>query len=179
MSDYRLQPEMTPSSLFGRSIYSVLREYGLRCYWEGVIRRQIAMDAHGRCQVCDVRKDSIYERVTVTGTNLPWASCHEVWEYDFKSETATVVDLKLICRRCNLSIHIGIAASEFSGLGNNKAWDEIMAHIARVNEISIGEAEAIANEVLGRSSIHDQVDWKPVISESLQERFPALQLISL
>ena len=113
------------------------------------------------------------------GINLTWASCHEVWEYDFDSETATIVDLKLICRMCNLSIHIGIAASEFLGLGNQAAWNEIISHIARVNEISVGEAEALASDVLGRSSSHDQIDWKPVISDYLQERFPELQLVSL
>jgi hypothetical protein len=170
---------MTPYSLRYRSIYITLRGYGLRCYWEGVIRKTIAQEAKGRCQICGVSRDGIYQRVSHFEERLPWASCHEIWQYDKKNKKATVVDLKLICRRCNLSVHIGIAASEFLGNIKMDAWNEIIAHIARVNEISISDADSLVNKVLSRDDDIDEIEWTPVISTRLQKKFPALQLIDL
>lgn len=179
MPDLKLQPQMTPLSLRGRSIYGVLRKFGLRCYWEGVIRRSIARDAQGQCQICGVGRKSVYERVSHFDQKLPWASCHEVWKYDKRKKTATIVDLKLICRRCNLSLHIGIAASRFLGEHNTDAWDEIISHIARVNGIAVTDAGSIVEKVLNRDMFFDEIEWKPTISSKLQDRFPALQLIDL
>ncbi len=179
MPNLKLQPQMTPLSLRRRSIYRTLREYGLRCYWEGAIRRSISIDAKGRCQICGVGRTSVYERVSHLDEKLPWASCHEVWKYDKRKERATIVELKLICRRCNLSLHIGIAASRFLGEGISEAWDEIISHIARVNDIPTSEADSIVHKVLNRDSSFDEIDWKPTISSKLQDRFPALQLIDL
>jgi len=156
-----------------------LRKFGLRCYWEGVIRRTIAQEAQSRCQICGVKRESTYERVTHLNKSLPWASCHEIWRYTRKNHVATVVDLKLICRRCNLSIHIGISASVFLGKVNLEAFNEIVAHIARVNEITVAEADQLVSKVLSRDDPDDSIEWTPVISKKLQKKFPALQLIEL
>jgi len=179
MSKLKLQPEMTPYSLRNRSIYSTLRKFGLRCYWEGVIRRTIAQEAEGRCQICAVSRSSAYNRVSHLEEILPWACCHEIWRYDRKNKKATIVNLKLICRRCNLSIHIGKSASVFLGNVKTDAWNELIAHIAQVNETSISEANKLVNNALSRDDIFDDIEWTPVISKRLQKKFPALQLIEL
>jgi hypothetical protein len=59
------------------------------------------------------------------------------------------------------------------------AWNEIIAHIARVNEISISDADSLVNKVLSRDDDIDEIEWTPVISTRLQKKFPALQLIDL
>ena len=175
----KLQPHLTPQHLRGRTISEVLRKHGLRCYWEGVIRREVARKAKGRCQICGVRRDSARDRASSLDAPLPWAACHEVWSYDFDTRTATITALQHVCRRCNQSLHIGIAASRFLGEGNIASWDEVVNHIARVNRISLQQAQGLVDKALGGQPRLDSVRWKPKISEPLLERFPALRLIRL
>jgi len=67
----------------------------------------------------------------------------------------------------------------FLGKVNLEAFNEIVAHIARVNEITVAEADQLVSKVLSRDDPDDSIEWTPVISKKLQKKFPALQLIEL
>ena len=153
---HRLQPELVPRPLWGRSIYRSVR----RSLWDQDIRQKVMETAQGVCQCCGAE----YAKGMI---------CHEVWQYHEESHTAELAGFKLICRDCNFVHHIGKAST----LGQA---DDAVAHLARVNGIGIEEAKAIVSEAaaawLKRSLIED---WRITVSEQAAAQFPFLRFVDI
>jgi hypothetical protein len=82
--------------------------------WE-VLKKQTAKLTRYRCEICAGR-----------GRRWP-VECHEVWLYDDKTHTQTLVRLIALCPMCHKVKHIGLASV-------NGEFDEVRAHLMKVNQ---------------------------------------------
>jgi hypothetical protein len=106
----RLTIELVPSSCW----FSNVRSNVPSSVWE-VLKKQTAKLTRYRCEICAGR-----------GRRWP-VECHEVWLYDDKTHTQTLVRLIALCPMCHKVKHIGLASV-------NGEFDEVRAHLMKVNQ---------------------------------------------
>ncbi len=106
----RLTIELVPSSCW----FSNVRSNVPSSVWE-VLKKQTAKFTRYRCEICAGR-----------GRRWP-VECHEVWLYDDKTHTQTLVRLIALCPMCHKVKHIGLASV-------NGEFDEVRAHLMKVNQ---------------------------------------------
>ena len=106
----RLTIELVPSSCW----FSNVRSHVPSSVWE-VLKKQTAKLTRYRCEICAGR-----------GRRWP-VECHEVWLYDDKTHTQTLVRLIALCPMCHKVKHIGLASV-------NGEFDEVRAHLMKVNQ---------------------------------------------
>ena len=106
----RLTIELVPSSCW----FSNVRSNVPPSVWE-VLKKQTAKLTRHRCEICAGR-----------GRRWP-VECHEVWLYDDKTHTQTLVRLIALCPMCHKVKHIGLASA-------NGEFNEVRAHLMKVNQ---------------------------------------------
>ncbi len=159
-----LKPALVPRPLFGRSVCHVLG--AKRKAWRS-IRQQVIDSVASTCEYCGAQ----YEKGMV---------CHEVWDYDDQDRTATLIAFALACSDCNFTLHAGLALEVGSAEGSIDArGEQVVAHLAKVNEISNAEARAIVIHAFKEHAQRSQHSWEIGIAPHLVEKYPALANLKL
>jgi hypothetical protein len=149
----KLQPELVPGPLWGRSAY---RKLGRGKEWRSI--RQDALQASGsRCEAC--------------GVSTPPLFCHEKWDYNDRTGTATLVGFEILCDPCNWATHIGLA-------GVRGHSQEARAQLARVNHMTPEEVEALIERATGDWKRRSQMRWKVAVKHRLLGAYPQLRLFA-
>lgn len=132
----KLTIELVPSTAW----YSNVRSNVSQAEWD-VLRKDCYKKAGHNCEICGGR-----------GPKHP-VECHEIWSYDDDACTQTLDGLIALCPSCHQVKHIGLAQIQ----GN---YHKALAHLAKVNEISIEEAELYVEASFEIWSKRSQKEWK-------------------
>jgi hypothetical protein len=149
----KLMPHLVPKPLWGKSAAQLFKGKA-RAVWKR-IRSNALQVALGVCQVCS---DPVPE------SDL---NCHELWDYDDDRGTATLVGLRMQCRKCDCAVHMGRA--EKQGF-----LDVAIAQLYKVNGVGELEAMKLYRRARGIWSQRNKKQWRIVVAESLLERYPEL-----
>jgi len=106
----RLTIELVPASCW----FSNVRSSVPLSVWE-VLKKQTSKLTRHRCEICAGR-----------GRRWP-VECHEVWLYDDRTHTQTLVRLIALCPMCHKVKHIGLASV-------NGEFEEVRTHLMKVNQ---------------------------------------------
>lgn len=118
----KLTIELVPSTAW----YSNVRSNVSKEEWD-VLRKACYKKAGYKCEVCGGK-----------GPKHP-VECHEIWSYDDDTCKQTLEGLIALCPNCHKCKHIGYA--QISG-----NYESALKHLAKVNEITIEEAEKYVEE---------------------------------
>jgi hypothetical protein len=153
----KLSPQLVPKPLWGISTANKLKLDA----WQ-----QIRLDAIRRAgSCCEICRES---PSTPAGPRL---LCHEVWEYNDKVGTATLVPIEVHCAECDLVTHMGRA----------KARGFLHAAIERlcfVNEQSKPEAMQVFRKAMNVWRTRNKRKWQITISSDLVARYPQLAILT-
>jgi hypothetical protein len=150
---YKLRIELVPEALWGVNLRSAMSA----TMW-GQVGEIVFERAGGRCEICGG-----------VGRRHP-LECHEAWAYvpDRKLETGInsqiLRRLEALCPDCHLAKHIGFA--EKTGRG-----EKTMAHMARVNGISLATARLYVEETYETQRRFARLAWRQDI-EWFRSNFP-------
>lgn len=147
----KLMPHLIPKPLWGKSAANLLQ----RAAWAR-IRSDALEAARHACEVC-----------SAFGGTMTW---HELWDYDDKRGTATLIGLRIQCRDCDCAVHMGRARKR--GFG-----DVALAQLVKVNGISVREAKLLYVSALDKWKQRNKREWRIVVANSLLERY--LELATL
>jgi hypothetical protein len=111
-----------------------------------------------RCEVCGVSLSQLQ------GGTL---SCHELWSYDDKRNTATLVGFEMHCSDCDLATHIGRAFQHGYG-------EAAIAQLSRVNGITREEAQQLFRRAMKLWRERSRKKWRAVVAHPLLIRYPVL-----
>ncbi|HUG87050.1 MAG TPA: hypothetical protein VMM13_20950 [Euzebya sp.] len=162
-------PELVPSPLWGVSGSRLLPQP----VWRRIRQRQVDRGG-GWCEVCG-------------SAQAKGLVCHEVWEYTVADDggvlelastgaarrrsrhgTATLIGLRMQCRRCDQVTHYGLAESQGRG-PQARAW------LARLNGIDAELASAIVEVAYERHAGLSAIPvWDVVVRPSVAARHPEL-----
>ena len=167
-----LKPAMVPVPLWNRSVCQALGPKSKA--WRS-IRQQVIDDVSGTCDYCTQHYED--------GKNMV---CHEIWEYDDHSHTATLADFALACRDCNFALHPGAALEvgfrqEVTGKGSiAQRGNQAIEHLSRVNGITLDEAYTMLSQAL---KLHRErsrhKEWQILITGRLIEKYHVLDGLAL
>jgi hypothetical protein len=150
----KLMPHLVPKPLWGKSAAQLLLKGKGRAVWKQIRSDALQVALHA-CQVCsDPGPDSVLH-------------CHELWEYEDESGTATLVGLRIQCRKCDCAVHMGRA--EKHGLFN-----VAIARLCKVNGIGEPEAASLYRRAKGVWTQRNNKQWRIVVAKPLLERYPEL-----
>jgi hypothetical protein len=90
-------------------------------------------------QVWDVLRREVYARACyaceICGEGSLELHCHEVWAYDDKKKTQTLVKLQSLCKKCHCIKHWGnTVAQTHKGLYPNNYLQVLATHFCKVND---------------------------------------------
>ena len=131
--------ELVPSSSWGDNLRSRLS----RADWDR-LRKQSYASANFRCEICNGVG-------TAQGYNWP-VECHEVWEYDDKNHTQTLVRLISLCPKCHLVKHIGRAQMDGK-------FDLALGHLKKVNGWTDEAAKTHVREAFNKWQARSRSPW--------------------
>jgi hypothetical protein len=149
--ELKLVPHLVPKPLWGKSAANLLK----RAAWERIRVNALEL-ARRACQVCSSAA-SANDSLT----------CHELWDYDDESGTATLVGLRMQCRNCDSAVHMGRAVRR--GFGS-----AAIAQLVKVNRISAPEAKMLYGRAMGTWKQRNTKKWRIVVAKSLLERYPEM-----
>ncbi len=180
-----LAPRPVPTPLHGITLRRELGDGSQVGWWLTRISRPIRRAA-GVCEICGG-----------DGSDSPevWRlCCDEVWDYSegdelveqvynyglpyepYEEPTARLVDFQAVCWRCNFVIHTGLLLSQYRHLK-----DEVFAHGARVNEITVQEFDEEVHRVAQHHAAQSYIRWKITWEgweQLLQDKLAKLRLHS-
>jgi hypothetical protein len=121
----KLLSELIPKSCSFSNVRSILSKK----YWD-LLRKQCYDEANNKCEICNE-----------TGKQQGFkhdVECHEIWEYDDKTNTQILISLIALCVRCHQVKHfgrtsaIGQQANAFKHMEkvNNWTHKECLSHLA-------------------------------------------------
>jgi hypothetical protein len=149
----KLMPHLVPKPLWGKSAAQLFKGKG-RAVWKRIRSDALQVALHA-CQVCsDAAPDTAL-------------NCHELWDYDDEHGTATLVGLRIQCRKCDCAVHMGRAEKQ-------GVLDVAIAHLCIVNGIGEPEAMKLYRRARGVWSQRNKKQWRIVVAKSLLERYPEL-----
>jgi hypothetical protein len=158
-----LAPRLVPRPLWGRSAANLLDE----ARWRAV-RAEVVDASDSSCTVCGHRQRR-------------WMVCDEDWRYALLDRggpgergVARLVDLRLLCPRCDRVVHLGHTESRHGRAGADGA----MAHAARVNGIAVEDVRLLvegAFEAWARLSSVRR--WTVEVAPDLAARHPELRVV--
>lgn len=152
MSFLKLMPHLVPKPLWRKRAARLLKHGG----WER-IRRDTQEAAHGACQVCS---DPV-------STSDP---CHELWDYDDERGTATLVGLRIQCRKCDAAVHMGRTVKR-------DLRDMTKAQLVKVNGITPREAQMLFDSAMEEWRRRNEKEWRIAVAKSLLDRYPELAVL--
>ncbi|MDV2997699.1 MAG: hypothetical protein N4J56_007404 [Chroococcidiopsis sp. SAG 2025] len=135
-SEPKLTVELVPRTCW----YSNVRSHISKDNWKK-IGRQIFQRAGYRCEVCGGR-----------GNKHP-VECHEIWHYDDKNCTQTLVGLTALCPACHECKHMGFANTQGRG-------EIALTHLAEVNGWSLDWARSYTDRCFEVWAERSQFEWK-------------------
>ena len=140
----KLTIELVPSTAW----YSNVRSNVTKSEWDKIRRKSYAK-AENKCEICgDV------------GTNQGVrhkVECHEIWEYNDKKHTQTLVGLISLCPFCHKSKHAGLASIKGE-------LDIVINQLSKVNQMTKKEAKAYINRSFDTFNQRSQHEWELDIS---------------
>ena len=152
-STFPLKIELVPERQWGINLRACMSE----TQWDKVCA-EVFQGAGGRCEICGG-----------VGRKHP-LECHEVWKYeedeDFKigRRMQILKGLEALCPACHRVKHLGFAEKQ--------GWlDGSLAHLARVNGISMAEAKVYLTKAYRRQRERSHMRWDQDITW-FRERFP-------
>lgn len=149
----KLQPKLVPEPLWGISAYRLLRR-GAR--WKQI--RRDTLEALGHlCSVC--------------GAASPPLSCHEKWNYDDRTRTATLTGFMILCAACDAATHMGRAVLHGQS-------DIALKQLCRVNGITLAEAKQLflKTRMVWQERSHKK--WRVAVARSLLKKYPQLKVVT-
>jgi hypothetical protein len=150
----KLSPQLVPKPLWGISGHRKLH----RDSWRRI--RQDALETAGyRCEICGASPP--------LGGSL---TCHEVWRYDDRCATATLVRFEIHCADCDTVTHLGRAMKHGEG---NFAFEQL----CKVNGITRPEARQVYTRAVTIWKDRNTKDWRVVVDETLLQRYPCLAVL--
>ena len=120
----KLTIELVPETAFYKNLRKSLIEKDKSHIWDN-IRFKAYADANHVCSRCK-KKDKL--------------QCHEAWEYDDEKNVQTLNGFYALCKMCHHCKHIGMA--NILHQKGKLDLNEVIKHFAKVNGISIEEANA-------------------------------------
>jgi hypothetical protein len=151
--ELKLMPHLVPKPLWGKSAAQLFKGKG-RAAWKRIRNDALQVAVHA-CQVCsDAAPDSAL-------------NCHELWDYDDGRGTATLVGLRIQCRKCDCAVHMGRADKQ-------GFLDVAIAQLCKVNGIGEPEAMRLYRRAKSVWSQRNKKQWGIVVSKPLLERYPEL-----
>lgn len=154
-SETKLKPELVPKPLWRHSAYHLL---GRGSDWKRI--RLDALKSCGcTCEICGLESAS--------GRGL---NCHEVWDYDDDTRTATLVKLRIQCSACDTATHMGLSIK-------NGFKDAAIRQLCKVNDMTSKEALGLykAEHAVWRERSLKQ--WRVTVRKSLVQRYPELAVV--
>lgn len=130
-----LQIELVPSTAW----FSNLRSELSAAEWERV-KAQTFKNANYRCEVCQG-----------IGPKHP-VECHEVWDYDEKGKTQTLMRTIALCPNCHASVHYGLSRV----LGREK---KVRKHLMTVNGWDEKTLDAHVNDANNAWRRRNSITW--------------------
>lgn len=149
---YPLVPELVPAPLWELSAKKTLGAAWKR------IRQDVLDAARHTCEVCGHEPNPYY------GDPL---HCHEVWHYDDRRGTATLVKLRMQCKACDSAVHIGRAMQWGAG-------DAALTQLQKVNAISLFEAERLYAAAMIEWKRRSAKAWRLSVDAPLLAKYPTL-----
>lgn len=110
MKDLKLKIELLPKGTWGNDFSRTLSKKD----WD-ILRKKCYDRANHQCQICGFKTDDL--------------DAHEVWDFDIKTKTQTLVDIIALCSKCHGVKHI--RNSQRLGYGENTK-----RHFMNVNDCS-------------------------------------------
>jgi len=148
----KLKPELVPQPLWGINACKLLRPQSLwRCIRSAELER-----AGQRCEACTEITAPLY--------------CHEQWRYDDRRRKAILTGFRIVCKKCNRAVHMGLAHSH----GELPA---ALAHLARVNSITEAEANRMFERASATWERRSLKNWRVTVRPRLLKAFPQLRVL--
>lgn len=132
-----LNIEVIPQSTWGKNLRSMMSQY----QWKK-LSKSVRELADGKCDIC------------CEDTEFSKLDAHEVWEWDFDTESQILTDVIAVCKPCHATIHLG--RSEQLGFGKDAANQFMKVNEVGETEFSIARLESI-NGLHDKNSIKE---WK-------------------
>jgi len=128
--------ELVPKTCF----FSNVRSHVEPEVWDK-LRKSTYRQANYTCQICGGR-----------GPTWP-VECHEIWYYDDLTLTQRLDGLIALCPLCHQTKHLGLA-------GMNNKGEEVMKHLAKVNNWSEPHAEQYLKLIWDLWMERSREQWK-------------------
>jgi hypothetical protein len=157
MPSYALIPELVPSPLFHKSVHDL---FSNDKRWRR-IRDAIRSKVDNKCSACSTQ-------------NNP--HCNEVWKYrdDGDIGVAELVAFEILCRDCHNAHHIG----RIIALRDRAILDTVLAHLAKVNGISLKETVALVDAALKTHAKRSKKSWTMTVAPELLAIYPDLTVVN-
>jgi hypothetical protein len=133
----KLTIELVPSTSWFTNLRSLMTER----QWD-FVRQACYVKARHRCEICNGR-----------GAKHP-VECHEVWEYDDKRNTQTLLRTIALCPDCHKVKHIGLQMK----IGMH-AFERSLTHFMHVNELTAEQAEEYVMMAFAQHHARSQREW--------------------
>jgi len=111
------------------------------------VRQACYVAADHRCEICNGR-----------GRKHP-VECHEVWEYDDKKRTQTLLRTIALCPSCHQVKHIGLQMKR-----GMEYFQRAIDHFIKVNKISEQQAEDYIMTAFAQHNQRSKVNWAVDVS---------------
>jgi hypothetical protein len=163
-----LKPELVPGPLWGKSLYNALKR---NARWRK-IRKQVLEIASGKCQI----SQGSFEKGMI---------CHEKWDYNESSLTATLTGFELVCPDCNFVLHYGGSGQIIIGTSMNnpeKAVELFVRrdiHMEKINRLSREQCNRILSHANQEHSRRSKKRRKVKISQIIRKQSPEIKGIRI
>lgn len=136
MSKLKLTIELIPRTSWTNNVRAVLTNKQWR-----TLSSIVADRAWNVCEICgDV------------GPNHP-VECHEIWEFNEKSQTQRLAGMIALCPDCHMVKHFGYARTQ----GKD---EQALKHFMKINGLKKKEAEKVIQDAFELWRKRSLVDWK-------------------
>ncbi|MFF2752797.1 HNH endonuclease [Psychrobacillus sp. NPDC058041] len=135
----KLTIELVPST----SWYKNLRDKYTPSAWQS-IAKEVQKKANFTCEICGRKKPEQLKRLY----------CHEVWAYDDKTNTQTLVGLQCLCFSCHLVKHLG-----YSQITDGIDYDSVVEHFLTVNNCTEEEFMEVQEEAFRVWKERSEIEW--------------------
>lgn len=140
MDKIKLTVELIPSTVFFNNVRSALSQSD----WDR-LRKESYAKAGNVCEICsDTGKNQGYRH------NV---ECHEIWDYNYKTETQRLVGLISLCPRCHQIKHIGRTFA----IGKQA---EAFRHLEKVNKWNHKQVVTYLVECFIEHKKKSKIHWK-------------------
>lgn len=140
----KLKIELVPRTTWFTSLFSLLPSD----IWKQ-IREEHIQKPGAKCEICNSTKGPF--------------QLHEKWEYNDENHVQKLVGLQLLCRKCHLIKHIGLA--EIKASEDEINYDELVEHFCRVSRCSKQDFEKHQEEAFRIWEIRSSYEWKQDFGE--------------